>query len=122
MAAKFEIYQDKKEEYRFRLKAGNGEIVGTSGEGYSSKSACENGTDSVRRNAAKAEVVAAGEGKCPKFEVYEDKGGSFRFRLIASNGEPILASQGYASKSGAEDGCGAVARAAESAETIFVED
>ncbi len=121
MAAKFEIYQDKKGEYRFRLKAGNGEIVGAS-EGYSSKKSCENGTTSVRNNAAKAQVVAPGEGKCPKFEVYEDKGGSFRFRLIASNGEPILASQGYASKNGAENGCGAVARAAEAAEMVFIED
>lgn len=121
MAAKFEIYQDKKGEHRFRLKAGNGEIVGTS-QGYSSKSACENGTDSVKRNSAKAEVVAEGEGKCPKFEVYEDKGGSFRFRLIASNGEAILASQGYASKAGAENGCGAVTRAAESAEVVFIEE
>ncbi|WP_270411001.1 YegP family protein [Microbacterium maritypicum] len=58
MAGKFELYTDKSGEYRFRLKAGNGEVVAIS-EGYSSKSAALNGIDSVRRNAADAEVVEA---------------------------------------------------------------
>ncbi|MGV2903065.1 YegP family protein [Microbacterium sp. AGC62] len=56
MAGKFELYTDKSSEYRFRLKAGNGEVIAT-GEGYSSKSAALNGIDAVRRNAADAEVV-----------------------------------------------------------------
>ena len=59
MAGKFELYTDKSGEYRFRLKAGNGEVIAIS-EGYSSKSAALNGIDSVRRNAADAEVVEAG--------------------------------------------------------------
>ena len=50
MAAKFELYQDKQGEYRFRLKAGNGEIVAAS-EGYDSKGGALNGIDSVRNNA-----------------------------------------------------------------------
>lgn len=58
MAGKFELYTDKAGEYRFRLKAGNGETIAVS-EGYSSKSAALNGIDSVRRNAADAEVVEA---------------------------------------------------------------
>ena len=58
MAGKFEVYTDKSGEYRFRLKAGNGEVIAIS-EGYSSKSAALNGIDSVRRNAADAEVVEA---------------------------------------------------------------
>ncbi|MFJ4224185.1 YegP family protein [Microbacterium sp. NPDC089695] len=56
MAGKFELYTDKAGEYRFRLKAGNGEVIAIS-EGYSSKSSALNGIDSVRRNAADAEVV-----------------------------------------------------------------
>lgn len=56
MAGKFELYTDKSGEYRFRLKAGNGEVIAIS-EGYSSKSAALNGIDAVRRNAADAEVV-----------------------------------------------------------------
>lgn len=58
MAGKFELYTDKSGEYRFRLKAGNGEVIAIS-EGYSSKSAALKGIDSVRRNAADAEVVEA---------------------------------------------------------------
>lgn len=55
MAAKFEIYTDAKGEYRFRLKAGNGEIVAT-GESYKSKSSVINGVDAVKRAAAEAEI------------------------------------------------------------------
>ena len=53
---KFEMYQDKAGEYRFRLLARNGEIIAVS-EGYVSRGNCENGIDSVRRNAADAEIV-----------------------------------------------------------------
>ncbi|WP_047523411.1 YegP family protein [Microbacterium sp. ZOR0019] len=56
MAGKFELYTDKSGEHRFRLKAGNGEVIASS-EGYSSKSAALNGIESVRRNAPDAEVV-----------------------------------------------------------------
>lgn len=56
MAGKFELYQDKSGDYRFRLKAGNGEVIAT-GQGYASKASAKNGIDSVKRNAADAEVV-----------------------------------------------------------------
>lgn len=56
MAGKFELYQDKGGDWRFRLKAGNGEVVAT-GQGYASKAGAMNGIDSVRRNAADADVV-----------------------------------------------------------------
>ncbi|MCZ8344504.1 MAG: YegP family protein [Leptospira sp.] len=55
MAGKFEIYKDKAGEFRFRLKAANGEIIASS-EGYSSKAACENGIESVKKNASGAEI------------------------------------------------------------------
>lgn len=58
MAGTFELYTDKSGEYRFRLKSGNGEVLAIS-EGYSSRSSALNGIDSVRRNAADAEVVEA---------------------------------------------------------------
>ncbi|MEV8173720.1 YegP family protein [Microbacterium sp. NPDC079176] len=58
MAGTFELYTDKSGEYRFRLKSGNGEVIAIS-EGYSSKSSALNGIDSMRRNAADAEVVEA---------------------------------------------------------------
>ena len=56
MAAKFEMYKDKQGEFRFRLKAANGETIATS-EGYKSKDSCKNGIESVKKNAASAEVV-----------------------------------------------------------------
>ncbi len=55
---KFEIYKDKSEEFRFRLKARNGEIIATS-EGYKKKDSCLKGVESVRKNAPDAEVVKA---------------------------------------------------------------
>lgn len=55
MAGKFEVYQDAKGAYRFRLKAGNGQVIAT-GEGYSTKKACLNGIASIRRNAPDAEL------------------------------------------------------------------
>lgn len=56
MAGKFEVYTDKKGEFRFRLKAGNGEVIAV-GEGYSSKDACLNGIESIKKNAPDAEIV-----------------------------------------------------------------
>ena len=53
---KFEVYQDKAGEYRFKLKAPNGEVIAVS-EGYSSKKSCMNGIESVRKNAPKATIV-----------------------------------------------------------------
>ena len=55
MAAKFELYKDKKGEFRWRLIASNGETIAT-GEGYKSKSGAENGIESVKKNAPKAKV------------------------------------------------------------------
>ena len=88
----------------FNLKAGNGEVIGTS-EVYNSRASLENGIASVKKNAPEAPVenqtVENFEKKtCPKFEVYTDKAGKARFRLKARNGEIILASQGYASSQG----------------------
>ena len=60
MASKFEVYKDKKGEYRFRLKAGNGEVVAT-GEGYKSKDGCLKGIASIQKNAATAKVVEVDE-------------------------------------------------------------
>ena len=55
MAGKFEVYQDKQGEYRFRLKAGNGQVIAT-GEGYTTKKACMNGIASIRKNAPDAKL------------------------------------------------------------------
>jgi uncharacterized protein len=56
MAGKFELYKDKSEEFRFRLKAGNGEVIATSSENYGNKAAALNGIESIKKNAADASV------------------------------------------------------------------
>jgi uncharacterized protein YegP (UPF0339 family) len=56
MAGKFELYKDKAGEFRFRLKAGNGETI-AAGEGYKTKASALNGIESVKKNAADAAVV-----------------------------------------------------------------
>ena len=55
MAGKFELYTDAKGKFRFRLKAGNGEIIAV-GEAYESKTAAMNGIESIRRHASEASV------------------------------------------------------------------
>ena len=89
----------------FNLKAGNGEIIATS-ETYSSKDACLNGIESVKKNVLVAKIEDQTEKNYielsnPKFEVYKDKKGEFRFRLKAANGKILCAGEGYTSK----DGC-----------------
>ncbi|MBI9103759.1 MAG: YegP family protein [Spirochaetales bacterium] len=56
MAGKFEVYTDKAGKYRFRRKAGNGEVIAV-GEAYESKAACLNGIESIRKNAPEAKIV-----------------------------------------------------------------
>ena len=95
---KFTI-REKNGKYSFRLKAGNGEIIATS-QMYKSLKTCQAGIDSVRRNAPAANLEdQTKEGyqvqKHPKFEVYTDNAGEFRFRLKAKNGQNICASEGY---------------------------
>ena len=84
---------------KFDLKAGNGEVIATS-EVYASEAACKNGVESVKKNAPVAAVEnQTVEGyaaeKHPKFEVYTDKAGEFRFLLNATNGQVIAVSEGY---------------------------
>jgi uncharacterized protein YegP (UPF0339 family) len=55
MTGKFEVYQDGSGDYRFRLKARNGQVIAT-GEGYSTKKACLNGIASIRKNAPDARL------------------------------------------------------------------
>ena len=55
MGGKFELYKDKSDKYRWRLKAGNGEVIAV-GEAYDSKASAQNGIESVKRNAVEASV------------------------------------------------------------------
>ena len=93
MAGKFELYKDKGGEFRFRLKAGNGEIILAS-EGYTSKANASNGIESVQKNA-------------PLDERYERKNASSgkpMFNLRAGNNQVIGTSEVYSSESARENG------------------
>lgn len=84
---------------KFDLKAANGEVIASS-EVYESKKSALAGVSSTEKNAPIAAVENQTvadyvEEKHPKFEVYEDKGGEYRFRLKAGNGQIIAVSEGY---------------------------
>lgn len=105
MAGKFEIYKsDKNDDYYFRLKAGNGEVVLTS-QGYSDKSGAKNGVESVVKNS----------GDKGNFECKESSNGKYFFNLKAKNGQIIGSSQMYKSESGRDNGIDAIGRAADGA-------
>ena len=106
----------------FNLKANNGEIIATS-ETYSSKDACLNGIESVRKNAPIAPIEdQTVEGfaveKNPKFEVYMDKAGEYRFRLKARNGEIIAVGEGYKAKASCKNGIESIKKNAPDAEIV----
>ena len=107
---------------KFDLKASNGEVIATS-EVYSSLDACKKGIASVQKNAPVAAVEdQTVEGyateKNPKFEIYADKAGEYRFRLTATNGQTIAVSEGYKAKASCENGVESVKKNAPDAEIV----
>ena len=109
---------------KFDLKAGNGEIIATS-EIYSSEKSCLNGIESVRANCGAEIEDQTVEGyaalKHPKYEIYLDKGGEFRFRLKAKNGEIIAVSEGYKAKASCKNGIESVKKNAPDAPVVKAE-
>ena len=107
---------------KFNLKANNGEIIATS-EVYTSEAACRKGIASVAKNAPIAAVEdQTVEGfkqeKHPKFEIYTDKAGEFRFRLKATNGQIIAVSEGYKAMAGCKNGIESVKKNAADAKIV----
>ena len=94
---KFEIKKDKSEQYRFNLKANNGQII-LSSEAYKAKASCENGIESVRTNSQDDN----------KFERLTAKDDSPYFNLKATNGQVIGTSEMYSSTSAMENGIASV--------------
>lgn len=122
---KFEI-KKVKTGIKFNLKAGNGEIIATS-EVYSAMASCKNGIASVQKNAPIAAlenqtVEGYATEKNPKFEVYTDKAGEFRFRLKAKNGEIIAVSEGYKAIASCLNGIESVRKNAVDAKIVEVEE
>ncbi len=107
MAGKFEIFKDRRGEFRFRLRASNGEIVLAS-EGYRAKASATNGAASVKKNCRTA--------KC--FEAKPASSGKYRFVMKARNHQVIGTSQIYPSEAARDKGIKAIARAAVGAKTV----
>lgn len=115
------VMKETKTGVKFDLKASNGEVIATS-EVYTTEAACKNGIESVRKCSAGAVEDQTVEGfetqKHPKFEVYVDKAGEFRFRLKARNGEIIAVSEGYKAKASCLNGIESVKKNAPEAEVV----
>lgn len=91
MNDKLEIYQDNANEWRWRIIASNGEIIGASTEGYINQSDCLNNAHREQQGN-------------DEFEIYHDKADEWRWRIIASNGEIVRASTaGYINRSDCVD-------------------
>lgn len=107
---------------KFDLKATNGETIATS-EVYKTLSACKKGIESVVNNAPVAGVEdqtieGYAAAKCPKFEIYADNAGQYRFRLKATNGQVIATSEGYKTKKNCENGVESVKKNAVDAQIV----
>jgi uncharacterized protein YegP (UPF0339 family) len=116
------VIKNAKNGIMFNLKAGNGEIIANS-EVYTTLSACRKGVASVVKNAPVAPVEdQTAEGfakeKCPKFEVYADKAGKFRFRLKAKNGQIVAVGEAYETKKAALAGVASVKKNAPGAKIV----
>ena len=109
---------------KFDLKHTNGQVIATS-EVYTTMSSCLGGIASVKKNAPIANVENQTEEgyktlKNPKFEMFQDKAGEFRFRLKARNGQVIAVSEGYTTKASCENGIASVKKNAPEAENEVV--
>ena len=110
--------------FKFDLKAGNGEVIATS-EIYTTEAACIKGIESVKACCVgevedqTAESIDAK--KHPKYELYTDKSGEFRFRLKAKNGQIIATSESYKTKASCTNGIESVKKNAPDAEIAKAE-
>jgi len=107
MAGKFEIYNDKASEFRFRLKAGNGQTILTS-EGYAAKSGCTNGVNSVKSNATDD----------ARYERKQTASGKYIFNLKSTNGQVIGTSESYETAAARDNGIESVKTNASTADVI----
>lgn len=100
--SEFELYEDKAGKYRWRLKHKNGNILTDSGQGYSSKNECEKSVERVRQYVLSANYLNSVPSS---IQMYKDKAGKYRWRLVNQNGTIMANSgQGYSSKQKANQG------------------
>lgn len=111
---KFELYKGKDDQFRWRLKAGNGAVLATAGQGYKAAADARHGIELLRK---------AGTDDKVKFEVYEDQKKEHRWRAKAANGQIIAsASEGYKAKADAEKAVATIKAGAAGAEVVEVKE
>ncbi len=125
---KFVIKKTPTGAFNFSLYAANMEKIAVASQVYTTKAACKKGMESIGKNATKCIEEERIEDQtlknpvaktCPKFEIYFDKAGLYRYRLIATNGESIaIPEEGYKSKNGVLNGIKSVAVNAVDAEIV----
>ena len=124
LKGRFECYKTANGYFNYRLKAPNNETIAVSGStGYSTASNCKTGIEAMKKwvsspvedqTLRKATTLGF-----PKFELYQDKEGKFRYRLFASNGELIVRCEsGYATKDACKKGIASLAKWAENADVV----
>lgn len=119
------VIKEAKTGVKFNLKAGNGEIIASS-QVYKDEVSCRKGIASVAKNAPIAPIEdQTVEGykveKHPKFEVYKDKAGEFRFRLKATNGQIIAVGEGYKALASCKKGIESIKKNAPDAPIVVEE-
>ncbi len=116
------VIKEAKNGVKFDLKSTNGQVIATS-EVYASLASCKKGIASVQKNAVAANLENQTKkdfevAKNPKFEVYKDKKGEFRFRLKASNGQIIATGEGYTTEAKCLNGIESIKKNAPDAEIV----
>lgn len=120
MAAKYQVYKDVAGKFRFRLRAANNRIVVVS-QAYEQHESALNGIKSIQNNCTVGIEDLTVEGprmNYPKYQVFMDKASEYRFRLTASNGQTIGASEGYETKESCLNGI----KAMQASCGVYIED
>ena len=111
---KFEVFKDKAGEFRWRLKAANGQTLATGGQGYKEKADAKRGVELVQKAATDDKM---------KFEFLEDAKKEHRWHLKAGNGQIVAtSSEGYKAKADAEKAMENVKAHAAKAEVVDVKE
>ena len=110
---------------KFSLKAGNGQVVATS-QVYKSLASCKKGIESVRKNCVIAPLEDQTKEdfavlKNPKYEMYTDKKGEYRFRLKAANGQIVAVGEGYKAEKSCLNGMESIKKNAPDAPVVIEE-
>ncbi len=111
---KFELYKGKDDQFRWRLKSGNGAILATAGQGYKAAADAKHGIELLQKSGTDDKL---------KYEMYEDDKKEHRWRLKSGNGQIVAtSSEGYKAKADAEKALESIKASAAKAEVVEVKE